>query len=145
MNTLSKIACRTIGAAGIGVAVYDAAKVSKYFAETGKDTTQQRYLERVYYSSRTTDQVSYNTNVLREKVFDLRSKNPIPAIYGKIKGGIQGFLYGMGNYLPVIACSTLALACKNWLAKAGAIGIGLAALYKVAREGFGLGKDNPMK
>ena len=144
MNIASRIVCRTVGLAGMGVALYDSAKISKQFAEIGSEHQQEHYLERAYFNSRTADKVSYTSNALREKTFELRSKNPLPGIYGKIKGGFQGMMYGLGNYLPVVICSTLALACKNWAAKAGALGVGIAALYKVAREGYGLGKSNPM-
>lgn len=144
MNIVPRIICRAIGAAGLGVAVYDSAKTAKYFSEVGSEHAQEHYLEHAYFNSRTTDKFSYTSNALREKTFELRSKNPIPAIYGKIKGGFQGLMYGLGNYLPVVVCSTLALVCKNWAAKAGAIGLGIAAIYRVARDGYGFGKNNPM-
>ena len=144
MHPVARVACRTVGAAGIGVALYDSAKIAKYFSETGSEHAQEHYLEKAYFNSRTTDKFSYSSNALREKTFELRSKNPIPGIYGKFEGGFKGFMYGLGNYLPVILCSTLALVGKSWGAKLGAIGVGLAALYKVARDGYGVGKNNPM-
>lgn len=140
----TKIACRTLGAAGICLACVDSHKIAKQFAGIGSDYTQERYLERAYFSSRTTDKVSPASNALREKTFELRSKNPIPSIYGKIKGRVQGFMYGMANWLPVVICSAFAILGKNILAKAGAIGLGTIAVYKVLRDGFGLGKNNPM-
>ncbi len=145
MNVFTKIACRTIGAAGMGLACYDAVKISKQFSQIGSDHAQERYLENVYYSSRTLDNVSYTTNALREKTFNLRSRSPIPGTYGKIKGGFQGFMYGLANKLPIIICSAFAILGKNFLAKAGAIGVGAIALFKILREGFGLGKNNPMR
>ena len=145
MNLATKIVCRTLGTAGICAAVYDSAKVAKHFSKTGSGQAQSQYLQNAYYNSRTADKVSYSSNSIREKTFELRSKNPIPGIYGKIKGGFQGFMYGLGNYLPLIAFSTMALTCKNFFAKAGAIGIGAAFLYKIVRDGFGLGKNNPMR
>ena len=144
MNLAATIACKTIGTAGICAAVYDSAKVAKHFSEIGSEHAQEHYLEKAYFNSRTTDTVSYSSNAVREKTFELRSKNPLPGFFGKIKGGFEGFMYGLGNYLPVITCSALALVCKNFFAKAGAIGVGAAFLYKVIREGFGAGKQNPM-
>jgi len=145
MNIAAKIACRSIGAVGLGIALYDSAKIAKQFADIGSEHTQEEYLENAYFNARTTDKVSFSNNALREKTFELRSKNPIPSIYGKIKGGFQGLMYGLGNYLPVVICSTLALACKNIGAKAGAIGIGAGFVYKILQNGYGLGKNNPMK
>ncbi len=144
MNLASKIICRTMGTAGMGIALYEAARASSYFAKTNKNAAQARYLENAYFNARTLDDVSYTSNNIQEKTFDLRTRLPLPALIGKIKGGIGGFLYGLGNSLPIIAFSTLALVCKNWVAKAGAIGIALGFCYKVARNGFGLGKQNPM-
>lgn len=145
MNIVAKIACRTIGVAGMGLACYDAAKISRQFSQIGSDHAQERYLENVYYSSRTLDDVSYTTNAMREKAFNLRSRSPIPGTVGKIKGGFQGLMYGLANNLPIIACSALAILSKNFFAKAGAIGIGALTLFKFLREGFGLGKNNPMR
>jgi len=144
MRLAGKIICKTIGTAGIIVACRDASKVSKQFAEIGSDHAQEHYMEKVYYNSRTLDKVSYMDNALREKTFELRSKSPLPGIRGKIEGGFKGFMYGLANSLPLIACSSLAILGKNILAKAGVIGIGAIAVYKVLREGFGLGKNNPM-
>ena len=144
MNLAGKIVCKSLGVAGLVAAGYDAGKISKQFAEIGSDHAQEHYMEKVYYSSRTLDKVSYTDNALREKTFELRSKSPFPGIFGKIKGGFQGFMYGLANALPLVICSSLAILGKNFLSKAGAIGIGAVAIYKVLREGFGLGKNNPM-
>ena len=48
MNLVARVACRTIGAAGIGVALYDSAKIAKYFSETGSEHAQEHYLEKAY-------------------------------------------------------------------------------------------------
>jgi|GEM_PF-4782602 hypothetical protein len=145
ISTPAKIICRTIGTAGMGMSLANAFQTGKYFSKTMEEDIQAEHLENVYYSSRTLSDVNYNANMLREKGFELRSKNPLYAIYGKIKGGIGGFLYGLGCTLPGIACSALALLCKNWVAKAGAIGVAAGVLLTFVKEGFGLGKTNPMK
>lgn len=144
MRTVTKIACRTLGVAGMTLACVNSAKIAKQFSAIGSDYAQEHYLEKVYYKTRTIDKVSPADNAMREKAFEMRSKNPIPSIRGKIKGGFQGFMYGMANCLPLVACSALAILGKNILAKAGAIGLGCIAVYKVLRNGFGVGKNNPM-
>ena len=101
-------------------------------------------MEKAYFDSRTIDSISYSKNAIREKTFDLRTKNPIPALWGKFKGGFNGFMYGLGDNLFTIICSALALTCKNALAKIGAIGVAVGLCYNIAREGFGLGKQHPM-
>ena len=144
MNIAGKIACRTVGIAGMAVSCYDAAKISKQFSEIGSEHAQEHHLEKAYFNSRTTDKVSYTTNALREKTFELRSKNPLPSFFGKIKGWTQGFLYGMANSLPIVACSAFAILGKNFFAKAGALGLGAIAIFKILHDGYGIGKNSPM-
>ena len=77
-------------------------------------------------------------------IYAMAEDHALPSFLGKIKGGFQGFMYGMSNYLPVIACSALAILGKNIVAKAGVVGLGCIAVYKVLRNGLGVGKNNPM-
>lgn len=144
MKTLTKIACRTVGTIGIGASLYNAMRVGNQFSRNESQRIQAKYLENVYFDSRTTDSVDYIDNQLRQKTFDLRSRNPIPSVWGKVKGWTQGSLYGLGNNLFTVACASLALISKGFWAKAGAIGVALSACYSIARNGFGLGKHHPM-
>ena len=144
MRMITKIACRTIGTAGMGIALYNATRVGSQFSRNEAQRTQAKYLEKAYFNSRTIDDVSYTNNNIRKKTFDLRTRNPLPALWGKIKGWTQGALYSLGNSLPLVACSALALVSKGVLAELGAIGVGAGLCYNIARNGFGLGKQNPM-
>ncbi len=145
MRTITKIACRTMGTVGMGIALYDASRVASQFSRNEAQNVQAKYLENAYFNSRGIDNVSYNSNNIREKTFDLRTKNPLPAIWGRIKGYCEGASYSLGSNLITVACSALALLSKGALAKIGAIGVGLGVCYNIARNGFGLGKQNPMK
>ena len=144
MKTLGKIVCRTIGTLGVGIALYDATKVSAQFSRNEAHNQQAKYLEKSYYNSRTIDTVSYSSNNIRKKTFDLETRNPLPALWGKLKGGFEGFFYSLGESLFGITCSAFALLSKGTLAKIGAAGVTLGVCYKVLREGFGLGKQHPM-
>ncbi|MBE7710630.1 MAG: hypothetical protein E7Z92_00670 [Cyanobacteria bacterium SIG31] len=144
MRMITKIACRTIGVLGLSASLYNASRLCGQFSKNGAQYEQAKYLERRYFDARTIDTINYNDSVIQEKTFDLISRSPIPTFWGKIKGGFQGFMYGLGDSLPTIACSSLALCCKNSLAKLGAIGLGLIGCFKIARHGFGLGKVHPM-
>ena len=144
MRMLTKIACRTVGTIGMGVSLYNATRVGCQFSRNEAQRVQGKYLEKAYYDSRTLDDVSYSSNKIRQKTFDLRTKNPLPALWGKVKGWTQGALYSLGNSLPLVACSALALISKGALAKIGAVGVALGACYSIARNGFGLGKQHPM-
>lgn len=144
MNLAGKIVCRSAGALGMGLALYDATKVGSFYAKNGAHFEQSKYLERRYFDSRTTDHVSYRDSMIGEKTFDLMSKNPLPSVWGRIKGGVEGFLYGLGNSLPMVICSALALLGKNFVAKLGVAGLALGVCFKIAREGFGVGKKHPM-
>lgn len=144
MKLATKIVCRTLGTAGMGIALYDAVNVANQYSKNGAQKESAKYLEKAYFDSRTTDTVSYSNKAIQEKVFDLRAKNPLPSIWGRIKGASQGTLYSLGNSLFVIASSAMALLGKGAFAKAGAIGVALSACYNVLRSGFGLGKHHPM-
>lgn len=144
MRTITKIACRTIGTLGMGIALYDTSRIASHHSKVGGEITKAKQLERAYFDSRTIENLSYSSNSIRGKVFELRSKNPLPTLWGKITGAIKGTFEGLGNHILTIGCSALALLSKGTLAKVGAIGFGIGLLLKVLREGFGLGKQHPM-
>ena len=144
MRTLTKIACRTMGTVGMGIALYDASRVASQFSRNGAQNAQARYLENAYFDSRGIDNVSYNANNIRQKTFDLRTKNPLPALWGRVKGYCEGATYSLGNSLFTVTCSAFALLFKGLLAKVGAAGVGLGLCFNIARNGFGLGKQHPM-
>ena len=145
MKTLTKIACRTIGTVGLGLALYDASRVASRISRNTSELTQANYLEKSYFNSRTIDNDSYVSNSLREKAFDLNSKNPIPSLWGRVKGYVNGGVNSLGNNLVLVSCSSLALLGKGWGAKLGSVGVALTLAYDFLRNGFGLGKNNPIK
>lgn len=144
MKMLTKIACRTVGTIGVGKALYEAVNLSCLYGRNGAQNEQAKYLEKAYFDSRTIDSVSYTSNAVRQKAFDLRSRNPIPSFWGRVKGGFQGATYALSDNLGIIACSAAALLSKGLLAKIGAVGVGISAAYTVIRDGFGFGKQHPM-
>lgn len=144
MNLAAKIACKTIGTAGMGLALYDASQRCSISARRGAQHQQAKYLENAYFNARTLDTASSSSNELRQKTFDLRTRNPLPTLWGKIKGGCNGIVHGLSDQLPIVACSSMALLGKGKVAKFGAIGAILTVCYDIARNGFGLGKQTPM-
>ena len=144
MRTITKIACRTMGLVGIGASLYDATRLSGQLSRNTAQYEQAKYLEKKYFNARTLDSTSFSRDAIQETTHNYLSKQPIPAIWGQIKGGFLGLMYGLGNNLLTISCGALALTCKNTLAKIGAAGVGLGILYTIARDGFGLGKVHPM-
>lgn len=144
MRMITKIVCRTVGAVGMGLATYDAVQVGKQFSKNLAQQQEAKYLEKAYFDSRTVSTTSYVSNNIRKKTFDYRMKNPLPAIFGRIKGAIKGVFESLGNNLFTVACSALALLSKGLLAKIGAVGVLLGIGYDIASNGFGLGKQTPM-
>ncbi len=144
MVTIAPIICKTIGAAGIGAALYDTAKVSKHFAAAGKEDAAAEYYQKLYANTRTIDNISYVSNAIQKKTVDLREKNPLPALWGSISGGTKGALYTLCNWLPAAGCASLALLTKGILSKLGAAGVVLCTIYNIAHNGFGVAKNNPM-
>lgn len=145
MVSLGQIVCKTVGIGGAGLALYDAVQISKLQSRNCAHSTTANYLEDIYYNSRTIDNVSVNQNNIRKKTFDAMAKLSLPTLWGKIKGACQGFIYSLSNSLPLVACSALAILGKKTLSKIGAIGVGGCLLYSVLRNGFGVGKQHPMR
>ena len=144
MVSVGKIICKTIGVAGMGLALFDATQASKSVSRRTSMSRQADYLEKSYYNARTIDNISTTSNNVRAKTFDLETWNPLPAFFGKIGGGIKGFMYSLAVNMPLVLASSFAIASKGFMSKVGAISVGLGAVYKIAREGFGLGKEHPM-
>lgn len=144
MKLITKIACRTLGTAGMGIALYDAVNVGAQYSKNGAQKENSKYLEKAYSNARTVDTVSYSNKAIQEKVFDLRTQNPLPAFWGQVKGGTEGFFHSLGTNIIPITSAALALVGKGLLAKAGAVGVTLSVLWNVLRSGFGAGKQTPM-
>ena len=144
MVSVGKIVCKTVGVAGMGLALFDAVSASKAVSKKTAHAKQADYLEKSYFNARTIDNVSVNSNKIRAKTFDVKTNNPLPAFFGKISGGVKGFMYSLAINMPLVVASAFAIASKGFMSKVGAVGIALGLLYKVAREGFGLGKEHPM-
>lgn len=145
MVSLGIIACRTVGTVGMGLALFDCVQACKANSKRKAHATTANYLEKSYFNARTIDNISTNQNTIRAKTFDLKTKNPLPTLWGKTTGGLNGIIYSLGNNLPLVACSALAILGKNIGAKIGAVGVGCGLIYNIARNGFGLGKEHPMR
>lgn len=145
MVSVGQVICKTVGVAGMGLALYDTVQSCKDASRKGGHVATANFLEKAYYNSRTIDNISTNQNNIRKKTFEVKTKLPLPTLMGKIKGGINGIFYSLGNYLPMIVCSSLAILCKGFWSKLGAIGVGCGILYNILRNGLGLGKEHPMR
>lgn len=144
MKTVTKIACRTMGTVGMGIALYNATRVANQFSKNEAQNEESKYLEKAYFDSRNLNDISYTSKGIQKKTFELRTKNPLPSLWGRIKGATIGAIQSLGNNLPTIACAAFALLSKGIFAKIGAIGVGLSIGYDIAHNGFGLGKHHPM-
>ena len=145
MNFLTKMACRTIGTAGMGMAMYDTYCISKQYAKNGGQKESGEYIAKTYANSRTTENVSYVSNDMRKMTFDIMAENPLPTVWGKIKGGFNGAIYSLANNIGTISFSALALTAKNkYIALTGVIGTALCTAYKILQDGLGIGKHTPM-
>ena len=144
MVSVGKIVCKTVGVAGMGMALFDAVQISKAVSKRTAHANQADYLEKSYFNSRTIDNMSVNANKIRAKVFDLETWNPLPVFFGKITGGVKGFMYSLAVNMPLVVTSAFAITSKGVMSKVGAVGVALGLAYNVARNGFGLGKEHPM-
>lgn len=144
MNFPTKIICRTLGAAGMGVALYDAIHEAEHTSKECAENESAKYLEKAYFNSRGLDRKSHIDAEIQSKVFEYRMNNPLPSVLGAVKGWGEGLFESLGENLFLVGASALALTAKNFFAKVGAVGIALTACYSILRNGFGVGKHNPM-
>lgn len=144
MRTMTKIACRTMGTAGMGLAFYEAWREASHKSKAESQNQQSKHIENVYFNTRNTDKFSYTDKAMQKKAFDLRTGHGLYSLWGGIKGGVKGTLDSLGSNLFAVACSAMAILSKGTFAKIGAIGVGLDFGYKIMRSCFGLGKKHPM-
>ena len=142
MVSVSNIVCKTIGVAGMSAAIYDAYSVAHHHSAAGVTETSADVYEKAVAAQRSTTGESYVTGAMQSKIADLRMNNPVVPIFGKVKGFITGFISSLGDNIIPITLSTLALATKGAVQKAGAWGLGIYGVYQIAKEGFGLGKSS---
>ena len=144
MGTFANIVCKTVGAAGMGAVIYDAYSVGKATSSrTAQKVAADHYLD-VYTSKRTLSTESPVNNAIQTKVADMRSNNPIIPIAGKVKGFISGTLSSLADNILPVSFAALAITTKGFFSKLGACGVAACGLMMVLKEGFGVGKQNPM-
>ena len=144
MVSFANIACKTIGLVGLGQISYDAYCVTKAKARNAGVDGHSQHIEKVFYDTRSINETSMFSREISRRSLDLRSRNPLPTFFAKVKGGITGFLYSLGTNLFTVEFSTLALFGKNRWGKVGAIGTAISLAAKILRNGFAVGKKNPM-
>ena len=144
LGTGAKIACRTIGTLGTSLILYDTIAEAKAGARHGKYVATGNQMEDAFFSTRTIDDVSEVESHIGKKSFEARTRCNVIPVLGSIKGCVGACLNSLGNNLLLATCSAFALASKGIMAKAGAIGVGVIGIYQILRQGFGLGKINPM-
>ena len=140
MNTVTKIACRTIGLAGMSAVLYDAYSVGKHYSIVGEKSALGRITMDAFAAKRTTTNESPVTSSVQNKVADFRMNNPLIPIAGRIKGFFKGTLSSLGDNIIPVAFSSMAVLGKNTWAKVGAWGMGGYAAFVILKEGFGVGK-----
>ena len=144
MNTIGKIACKTIGLASMSAIIYDAYSIGKHHSKVGAQEASADIFEKAIAAKRTNTNESYLTNAMQNKVSDLRMNNPLFPLFGKIKGFIKGSLISLGNNIIPVSLASMALLGKNTCAKIGAWGTAAYAAFLILREGFGVGKHTPI-
>ena len=144
MNTIGKIACKTIGIAGMSAILYDAYAVGKHYSMVGSKAAEGKLILDTYAASRTTTNESPVTNAVQKKVADLRLSMPLIPLIGKIKGFFKGSIESLGDNIIPVAFTSMAIAGKGFWAKLGAWGTAISALLVILKESFGLGKQSPM-
>ena len=144
MVNWANIACKTVGIAGMSAIVYDAYANGKHHAAVGKEELSSDVYEKSIAASRSNTDSSHVSSAMQKKVTHFRTNTPRIPIFGSIKGFISGFISSLGDNIIPVTLSSIALAAKGSLQKAGAWGLGIYAAYRIAKESFGVGKTTPI-
>ena len=144
MGLVSNIVCKTVGIAGLAAVTYDAYSMAQHHSSALAAEMTADVFEKTVAAQRSNSSASYTAGAMQNKVADLRMKNPIVPVYGKVKGFVEGFISTLGDTVIPIIFSSIALGAKGKIQKAGAWGVGIFGLYQIAKEGFGLGKTAPI-
>ena len=144
MVNIANIACKTVGIAGLSAATYDAYANAKHHSDAQTASVSADTFESVIAAERSNTNASHVTNAVQKKIANLRMQNPIVPLFGKAKGFVEGFISSLGDNIIPIALSSIALGTKGLMQKAGAWGLGIYAVYQLAKEGFGVGKTAPV-
>ncbi len=140
MAKLLNIASKIVGAGGLGLAGYDAYRFTKDYSSAYHSTNYPKYLENIARKNAYLENGSYINQAIRDKTTDLMMRNPIPSLWTKTKGGLNGFFTSLRKNFALVAGSFFALGFKGFMSKIGAGVVVADLLYRVAREGFGIGK-----
>ncbi len=140
MAKMAGIVYTTAGIAGMSAVVYDAFSKAKRYSTVGSEEAQTDVFESSFAAKRTSTDESKVISAMQNKISDLRMKNPLVPLFGKTTGFISGFFSGLGDNIIPVTLSAIAMATKGTVQKTGAWGLGIYAVYKVLKEGFGVGK-----
>ena len=143
MVNVANIVCKTVGIAGMSAVVYDAYANGKHHSDVGKEEMSADIFEKSIAAKRSNTDASHIGSAMQEKIAYWRMDNPIVPFLGRIKGFLTGFLSSLGDNIMPIILSSVALAAKGTIQKAGAWGLGIYGIYQIAKEGFGVGKVSP--
>lgn len=145
MAKFASIMYTTAGIAGMSAVAYDALAKAKHYSNVGAEEAQADVFESSYAAKRTSTDESKVTGAMQNAIADFRMKNPIVPMYGKTTGFVSGFFSSLGDNIIPVTLSAIAMGAKGFAQKAGAWGLGIFALYKVAKEGLGLGKTSAIE
>ena len=143
MVKMQNFICKTVGVAGMSIALYDAYSLACKKSDRVTQVDNANHYADAYFSTRTLNSESEFNGAIQNKIRNMRMKNPIVPIIGKVKGFMTGALDSLSNNFIPIAFSTLALTTKGTLSKIGAWGVGIYGAITILREGFGFGKPRP--
>jgi len=144
MVRMANIICKTVGIAGMSAVIYDAYAHAQHHSSVASEELSSDVFEKAVATELTEANASHVTGAMQKKITNLRLNNPIIPLIGKAKGFTHGALSSFADNIVPITFSAIALAAKGKLQKAGAWGLGIFGLYKVAKEGFGFGKKSPV-
>ena len=92
MGTIANVVCKTVGLAGMGAVLYDAYTLGKIKSSRGAAKETANHLTDVVAAQRTASSDSYVSSAIQNKTADLRMRNPLIPLIGRVKGFVNGTL-----------------------------------------------------
>ena len=139
---LGKILWKTVGAAGVGLAGYDAYKRGEWQAKTNHKLASADLMTRVHMNSQTLENHSAVRsgikNSFNRKFLDTSNITPV---FRAIGGFCSGVVSSLADNVVPLALATGALTLKRG-AKWCVLGLGLYAAKFLVTDIFGIGKPN---
>lgn len=141
---IPNILTKTVGAAGLGLAVYDSHSAGKIQAESHQKEVKAGITANSYMDTLTLDSPSVVKSKLKNKYFRMRMDENITEFFTGIAGYLKGFGKMLVDNVVPLALSAGTLVKNKIVSRASVVGLLAYGGIYIGREVMGIGKPNPL-